>query len=65
MNRVDIKAEAMSKLISARKEIEDVLRLAVPLARYDPVVLRSADRTKLAEVWDELGRILGQLQEEQ
>lgn len=65
MDRRRIKNDATVKLTSARKEIEDALRLAVPAARYDPILLIPGARTRLANLWDDLGRFVEGPQEKQ
>ena len=57
----DRKQRVLSKLKNARKELEDVLNVTAPVARYDPVVLRDATRQELSVMVDDLYRILQQL----
>jgi len=51
------------KLTNARNEIDEAL--AVPTARYDPVLLTSTSKTELGICRDVLQRTIRKLQEEQ
>jgi len=55
------KKQVITKLIVARDQIEDALRLSVPAARYDPVPIPQAARNELSVLRDGLDRIIGKL----
>ena len=55
----------IAKLIVARGEIEDVLRRSAPAAHYDPVLLPATATNKLAVLWDDLDKIIRELEGEQ
>jgi hypothetical protein len=59
------KKQVITKLILARDQIEDALRLSVPTARYDPVPIPHAARNELSVLRDGLDRIIGKLEGEQ
>ena len=58
------KKQVIAKLIVARNEMEDVLRLSVPAARYDPVLIPQATRNELSVLRDDLDRIVRKLEGE-
>ena len=58
MLRDELRRKIVAKLTNARCEIEDVLNLSIPAARYDPVVMPSSTRNKLAVMVEELNGVL-------
>lgn len=52
----------LAKLISACSELEDVLNLSVPAARYDPVVIPQGMRNELSVMVSDLSRIVRDLE---
>jgi len=59
------KKQAIAKLMVAQGEIEEVLSLSVPAARYDPVLLPQALRDELSALRDHLHKIILTLKGEQ
>ncbi|MBI3476581.1 MAG: hypothetical protein HY010_12680 [Acidobacteria bacterium] len=51
-----------AKLIQARNELDDALRLATPAARFDPIVVPVRLRNLLTELRDNLNNIIGELE---
>ena len=51
-----------SKLIQARNELDDALKLSTPAARFDPIVVPPRMRNSLAELRDSLTNIIGELE---
>ena len=58
MLRNELRGKIVAKLTNARCEIEDVLNLSIPAARYDPVVMPNSTRNKLAVMVEELNGML-------
>jgi hypothetical protein len=56
------KQRVLAKLRNACNELEDALNLAVPAARYDPVVIPQGTRNELSGMTDDLNRILRELE---
>jgi len=65
MSTPNSKKQVIAKLISARGEIEDALRLSAPGARYDPIVIPSAARAEMTVLLDKLGKIIREFEGEQ
>jgi hypothetical protein len=65
-NTIELKSKkhVIAKLIVARDEMEDALRLSVPGARYDPVLIPQAARNELSVLRDDLDRIIRKLEGE-
>jgi len=53
----------IAKLLSVRHDLEDVVRQASPVARYDPVVIPQTLRNDLVDLRDDLSRIIHALEE--
>ena len=62
MQRSECREKVIAKLTSARYELEDALKLAMPAARYDANVLSEAMRTKLVSMISELNLLLQSLE---
>jgi hypothetical protein len=58
MHARQLKEKVVAKLIGARGELEEVLKLTAPGARYDPVVIALATRNELSVMSDDLHRII-------
>lgn len=58
MQARQLKEQVVAKLIGARFELEDVLKLTGPGGRYDPVVIAMAMRNELSVMRDDLHRII-------
>jgi hypothetical protein len=58
----EAKQEVVAKLIGARDELEDALRLTGPGARYDPVVIPQAMRNEVSVMRDDLDRMIQMLE---
>jgi len=56
------KKQVIAKLIVARNEIEDAVRLSLPAARYDPLLMPHAARNELSVLRDDLDRIIRALE---
>ena len=59
------KKQVVAKLTIARSEMDDVLRLSTPAARYDPVLLSPAAKNQLSLLRDNLNKIICALEGEQ
>lgn len=53
-----MKQQVLVKLIGARDELEDALRLTVQGARYDPVIIPPSMRNEVSVMRDDLDRIV-------
>jgi hypothetical protein len=62
MLREECREKLCAKLTSARYELEDALKLATPVGRYDPNVLSEAMRDKVVSMIGELNRLLHTLE---
>jgi hypothetical protein len=62
MIELRIRKQTIAKLMVARNEIDDVLKVGV--ARYDPVVLSQSARTDLAHFRDVLDQTIRALEED-
>ncbi|MFY9561415.1 MAG: hypothetical protein WAQ52_14375 [Terriglobales bacterium] len=58
----EAKQEVVAKLIGARDELEDALRLTAPGARYDPIVFPQAMRNEVSVMRDDLDRMIQALE---
>lgn len=58
----EVRSKVLAKLINARCELEDALKLSLPVARYDPVVIPEPARNKLSAVLDELSAVVRQFE---
>ena len=58
----ELKQRVIGKLRNACNELEDVLNLSVPAARFDPVFIRQGTRNELSGMADDLHRILRELE---
>ena len=56
------RSKVLAKLTNARCELEDALKLSIPVARYDPVVIPEAARHKLSAMIEELKGVLRQIE---
>jgi len=52
----------LAKLMNARNELEDGLNQSAVTARYDPVVLRGANRKELLVMVDDLDRMVRRIE---
>lgn len=62
MLRQECREKIIAKLIGARHELEDALKVATPVARYDANVLSESMRTKLASIVKDLKSVLAHLE---
>jgi hypothetical protein len=58
----DHKKRVLDKLRNACHEVEDALKLSVPAARYDPVVIPHGTRSELSGLVENLARIVQNLE---
>ena len=56
------RSKVLTKLTNARCELEDALKLSIPAARYDPVVIPEVARHKLSAMIDDLKGVLRQIE---
>ena len=59
------KQQVSAKLIGTRAELEDVLNISTPRARYDSPILPDATRNEIAVVVRDLERIVQTLERTQ
>ena len=52
------KERVLAKLISARNELDDALRLSVPAGPSEPAVIPQAVRNELSVMRDDLARLI-------
>jgi hypothetical protein len=62
MQRHERRSKLLAKLTNARCELEDALKLSVPVARYDPVVMPEPLRTKLSSMINDLNSVLCEIE---
>jgi len=56
------RSRVIAKLTNARCELEDALNLAIPVARYDPVVISEPARNKLSAMLDDIRALVRQIE---
>jgi hypothetical protein len=56
------RSKVLVQLTNARCELEDVLNLSIPAARYDPVIIPEPLRNRLSAMIDELRGLLRQIE---
>ena len=56
------RSKVLAKLTNARCELEDALKLSIPAARYDAVVMPEPIRNKLSAMIDDLKGVLRQIE---
>jgi hypothetical protein len=56
------RSKVLAKLTNARCELEDALHPAIPVARYDPVVIPEPARNRLSAMVDDLKGMLRQIE---
>jgi len=59
------KQQVVVKLVGARDELENALRLTAPSARYDPIVIPQALRNEVSVMRDDLDRMIHMLEKTQ
>ena len=62
MLRPELKSKVLAKLINARCELEDALKLSIPVARYDPVVIPESTRNRLSAMINDLKSLLHEIE---
>jgi hypothetical protein len=62
MLRQECIEKLIAKLTSARYELEDALKVATPVGRYDPSVLSGGMREKIGSIINDLDRLLHNLE---
>jgi len=65
MQRHERRSKVLAKLTNARYEIEDALKLSIPVARYDPVVMPEPIRKRLIAIIDDLNGVLSEIEASQ
>ncbi|MGD1082249.1 MAG: hypothetical protein ABR881_28355 [Candidatus Sulfotelmatobacter sp.] len=61
MLRHELRSKVVARLTNARSELEDALKLSIPAARYDPVVIPEPARNRLSAMIDDLTGVLRQI----
>ena len=56
------RSKVLAKLINARCELDDALNLAIPVARYDPVVTPEPAHNKLSALIDDIRAVVRQIE---
>ena len=59
------KQQVVAKLIAARAELEDVLNISTPRARYDSPILPDATRNEIVAIVSDLERTVQALERTQ
>ena len=59
------KQQVIAKMIAARAELEDVLNISTPRARYDVILMPDAARNEIAVMACDLERIVQALERTQ
>lgn len=62
MLRHECVEKVIAKLTSARYELEDALKVATPVGRYDPSVMSGGMRDQVGSIIAELNRLLHNLE---
>ena len=62
MQRHERRSKVLAKLTNARCELEDALKLSIPVARYDPVVMPEPLCTKLSSMINDLNSVLCEIE---
>jgi hypothetical protein len=62
MQRHERRSKVLAKLTNARCELEDALKLSIPVARYDLVVMPEPLRSKLSSMIDNLNSVLREIE---
>jgi hypothetical protein len=62
MLRSERRSKVLAKLTNARCEIEDALKLSIPVVRNDSVLMPELIRNRLSAMIDELNGILRQIE---
>lgn len=61
MLRHELRSKVVARLTNARSELEDALKLSIPAARYDPVVIPEPARNRLSAMINDLTGVLRQI----
>ena len=56
------RTKMLAKLTNARCDLEEVLNLSIPAARYDPIIIPEPLRNRLSAMIDELRSVLRQIE---
>jgi hypothetical protein len=62
MQRHERRSKVLAKLTNARCELEDALKLSIPVARFDPVLMPMSLHHKLSAMIDDLNSVLGEIE---
>jgi hypothetical protein len=62
MQRQERRSKVLAKLTNARCELEDALKLSIPVARYDPVLMPEPLQLKLSDMIDDLNGVLAKIE---
>lgn len=62
MLRPERRSKVLAKLTNARCELEDALKLSIPVVRYDPVLMPEPTRNRLSAMIDDLNSVLRQIE---
>jgi hypothetical protein len=62
MQRHERRSKVLAKLTNARCELEDALKLSIPVARYDPVLMPEPLHHRLSAMIDDLKGVLREIE---
>ncbi|MGC2450228.1 MAG: hypothetical protein WA477_21440 [Candidatus Sulfotelmatobacter sp.] len=62
MQRYERRAKVLAKLTNARCELEDALKLSIPVARYDSILMPEPMQHKLLKMIDDLNGVLTEIE---
>lgn len=62
MLRSERRSKVLAKLTNARCEVEDALKLSIPVARDDSVLMPEPTRNKFSAMIDDLNAVLLQIE---
>ena len=62
MQRHERRSKVLAKLTNARCELEDALKLSIPVARHDLALMPEPLRSKLSAMIDDLNNLLREIE---
>ena len=62
MQRHERSSKVLAKLTNARCELEDALKLSIPVARHDLVLMPEPVRSKISAMIDDLNNVLREIE---
>ncbi len=65
MQRHERRSKVLAKLTNARCELEDALKLSIPVARYDPVLMPEPLHHQLQKMIDDLNGVVAEIEDSQ